>query len=130
MKGWWKYVACVALGAALCFGAVMLATRGAGAKLNAELASLRTSLASATAHSAELAEQLRLIHVQLDDANRRADSEQRIIAGQQQLIDAGKRGLEGIAAQIAGSGSDIGKQVHALSEGFIRLYRIYHPGAK
>ena len=77
----------------------------------------------------QLAEQLRLVHSQLDIASGRADSEQRIIADQQRLIEAGKRGLKGIAESLAGSGGDIGKQVHALAEGFVRLYRIYHPGS-
>ena len=130
MKGWWKYVACFALGVALCAGGALLLASRAGAKLNADLLATRAALASATAHSNELAAELRSLHSQLDDATGRADSEQRIIEGQQRLIDAGKRGLKGIADEIAGSGGDIGKKVRALGEGFIRLYRIYHPGAK
>lgn len=131
-KGW-GYVACIMAGIALCAGVGYIALHGSGAKLNADLASLRTDLASATANSADLAQQLRLVHQQLDSAVGLADSEQRIISQQQsrlteqqQLIDAGKRGLESIAQEIAGSGSDIGKQIRSLAEGLIRLYAIYH----
>lgn len=128
MKGWWKIaLPSFVLGALVCTVVIAYATRGAGDKLNADLLALRTSLASATANSKQLAEQLRLVHDQLDIASGRADAEQRTIADQQRLIDAGKRGLAGIAESLAGSGSDIGKQVHALAEGFVRLYGIYHP---
>ena len=129
MKGWVSHGIAAGIGALICLGVVLYISHGAGAKLNADLLALRTSLASATANSNQLADQLRLVHEQLDIASGRADAEQRTIADQQRLIDAGKRGIKDIADSLAGSGADIGKQIHALAEGFVRIYSIYHPGA-
>lgn len=137
MKGWWKYVACFVAGAVLALGLGFIFTRGATDKLRADLAGVRKSLELAQSNSADLTEQLRLVHGQLDRANSlvtRQQSElagqQRTISGQQSIIDAQKRGLAKLADDLAGSGGDIGKQIRAFAEGFRRLYGIYHPGGK
>jgi hypothetical protein len=136
MKGWHYATIGFLLGCIVCGGAIYLVSRGAGAKLNADLAAVRTSLAKSTADNTELASELRQLHGELDIANgivardsQELTRRQRIIDSQQRDIGSLERGLAGIAEEIAGSGDDIRKQIGAIADGFGRLYAIYHPGA-
>lgn len=129
-----KYALLGFLAGVLVCGALALFISGrAGAKLNVDLASVRTSLDKSTADNTELATELRSIHGQLDIAtgivtrdSQELARRQRIIDGQQRNIGILERGLGDIAATIAGAGGDIRKQIQAVSEGFERLYRLYH----
>ena len=136
MKGWKGYVFTILATLLVCAVACFFIVRSSGAKLNADLAAVRTSLAKSTADNTELAGELRSLHGELDFANgivardsQELTRRQRIIDSQQRDIGSLERGLAGIAEEIAGSGGDIRKQISAIADGFGRLYAIYHPGA-
>jgi hypothetical protein len=137
MKGWWWYAVAFVAGVILCLVIGYFVTRGANAKLSADLAGIRTALVNAQRDLSDLTEQLRLLHGQLDRASelvasqqRELDGDKRLLANQQLILDAQKRGLAKLASDIAASGGDLRKQVRAFAEGFRRLYAIYHPGGK
>ena len=127
-------VAVLLAGAALCLAVLLWISRGAGAKLDADLkraddanvtlasdasavrrdnAQLRADLADATAYSDRLAAGLQAQSGQLAAEHQRS-------VEQQQLIDR-------IAVSLAGSGGDLGKRLDALAAGFVELYKRNHP---
>ena len=134
MKGWWGYGLAFILGAALCGGIVLYLAHGSGAKLNAELAaagdsvqSLRTDLADASAANHQLADQLSKLQVQLNKSSLLLASDDAVIAKQQLTIAAGQRLADSIASNLAGAGNDLGKQIDAIADGFVKLYNLYGP---
>ena len=122
-KKFFSYLICGILCCALGVAGAVYAGRGAVRKLNADLASVRSSLASATADSAAASAAVQRLSSQLVAANKLVADQQSEINGQRKIID-------GIAETISGAGSDVGRQIDALAEGFIRLYSFYHPSAK
>ena len=138
MKGsWWKYGLTIFATVAVCFVLALVYSNAHSAKLNADLdkarsdnAILRTSLDKSLRDVTELTGDLRFIHGQLDIENHIADGQRTTIERQQQLIDAAKRALAGIAQSVSGAVGDVRKQILAFSDGFKRLYIIYHPGGK
>ena len=133
MKDVWKYALAALAGFLVCLVIGYFVTRGSTAKLTADLAGLRTTLEQSKRDSADLAEQLRLVHGQLDRSSELVASQQselagdkRTIANQQLILDAQKRGLDKLARDLQASGGDIRKQIRAFAEGFRRLYNVYH----
>ena len=144
MKGWWWYAVAALGGFLLCLGIGYFVTRSANAKYLADLAGVRTALVDAGYAGEDLAAGVRIIHSQLVRSNslvaeqqRELDANKSELAGQQRtidqqqlVIDAQKRGLAKLASDLAAAGGDLGKKIRAFTEGFRRLYAIYHPGGK
>jgi hypothetical protein len=128
VKFWWIFIA-LAVGAIAGVSLVLVATNGSGAKLNTDLAGLRTSLEDAVTINHGLADQLSKLQGQLDKSNRLLAIDDAVIAKQQLTIAAGQRIIAGIASSIANSGGDIAKTIDAIADGFKRLYAAYHPSA-
>lgn len=128
VKFWWIFIA-LAVGAIAGVSLVLVATNGSGAKLNTDLAGLRTSLEDAVTINHGLADQLSKLQGQLDKSNRLLAIDDAVIAKQQLTIAAGQRIIAGIASSIANSGGDIAKTIDAIADGFKRLYSAYHAGA-
>ena len=103
VKFWWIFIA-LAVGAIAGVSLVLVATNGSGAKLNTDLAGLRTSLEDAVTINHGLADQLSKLQGQLDKSNRLLAIDDAVIAKQQLTIAAGQRIIAGIASSIANSG--------------------------
>lgn len=91
--------------------------------LRADNDTLRKSMDSAVANSDKLAGSVRQMAGQL------ADEHQRSVA-QQSRLDEQQRIIDGIAIDVAKSGDDVGRELRALADGFIKLYSYYHPAGK
>ena len=128
-KNWKSYLVVFALGSILCGGVVFWIAHSAGARLNADLASARSSLAKSANDNIAATLTVRQLYSELDGANKLADSQQRIIASQRGFLAIQQRAIDAIAQSISSAGGDIKKSIDALAGGFERLYEIYHPGA-
>jgi len=114
-------------GFVLCGALVLLITRGAGSKLNADLNAASWSLASARRANTELAASLLGLRVELNKATGLIEAQQSIIGEQQSQLGNQQRLIDGIATTIATSGGNIRAKIKAITDGFGRLYKFYYP---
>jgi len=114
-------------GFVLCGALVLLLTRGAGAKLNADLAAAQWSLASARRTNTELTAGLLRLRGELDKASGLVAAQQSIIGEQQQQLGDQQRLIDGISATIASGGGNLREKIKAIADGFRRLRAYYYP---
>jgi predicted ABC-type sugar transport system permease subunit len=114
-------------GFVLCGALVLLLTRGAGSKLNADLLAAGWNLESARRTNIQLATNIRELRRELDSASGLAEINQSIITAQQQQLGDQQRLVDGIAETIKIQGGDIRGKIKAITDGFRRLYKFYYP---
>ena len=124
-KGRWYFLVAVA-GIVLGVGLTFLLGSGS---LSAELAQTKRSLADAQSLNRLVTSSNLKLQQQLDGATQNIADQQRLIAGNQQVLDAQKRELDAIASTVESAGGDIYSRALAIASGFDKLYAVYHRGS-
>jgi hypothetical protein len=99
---------------------------GTANKLTADLRAAKWSLESAIRTNIELTTGIQELSIHLDKANKLIERNQSIIDNQQSVINRQQHIIDGIFETVQIEGMGIGDKIEAISEGFTKLYKLYH----
>jgi hypothetical protein len=114
-------------GFVLCGALVLLLTRGAGARTDADLRAAAWSMESVARIDSERSAIIRRLSSELGKSTNLVIAQQSIIDAQQSQLGDQQSIIDGIFAAIKGSGSGLRGKIQAIADAANKLYRFYYP---